>query len=102
VQRVLLAAAAAAGLLVTYVDSRPNWDDTGITVFALLFLSGIIGLFVRLRPWLFGLAIGIWLPLGAIILTHDLRFLGVLVFPMAGVYAGWGLRRLAIKPPPSS
>jgi hypothetical protein len=100
-QRVLLAAASAVGLLMAYVDSRPNWDDTGVTAFALLFFSGIIGLLVRRRPWLYGLAVGVWLPLRAIILTHDLRFLIVLVVPLAGVYAGWGFRKSAAKPPPA-
>ena len=33
---LLLLGALATGLAITYVDSRPTWDDTGVTVFALL------------------------------------------------------------------
>src|SRR5689334_18066823 len=31
-QKILLAIAVIAGLFYAYVDSRPTWDDTGITV----------------------------------------------------------------------
>ncbi|MGA2533685.1 MAG: hypothetical protein ABSG19_11690 [Candidatus Aminicenantales bacterium] len=101
-QRILLAAALVVGVLIAYVDSLPKWDDTGITVFALVFCAGILGLIVRRRPGLYGLAVGLWLPLRAIILTHDLRFVVVLAFPLAGVYAGWGLHKLIAKTPPLS
>lgn len=96
-QRILLAAALVVGLLIAYVDSLPKWDDTGVTVFALVFCAGVLGLIVKRRPWLYGLAVGLWLPLRAIILTHDFRFLAVLLFPLAGVYAGWGLQKLIAK-----
>jgi hypothetical protein len=101
-QRALLAAALAVGLLIAYVDSLPKWDDTGITVFALVFCGGILGLVVRRRPWLYGLAVGLWLPLRAIVLTHDFKFVGVLAFPLAGAYAGWGLHKLIAKSSPPS
>jgi len=101
-QRILLAAAMVVGLLIAYVDSLPKWDDTGITVFALVFCGGILGLIIRRRPWLYGLAVGLWLPLRAIILTHDARFVVVLAFPLAGVYAGWGLQKLIAKSSPLS
>jgi hypothetical protein len=100
-QKALLAAALAVGLLLTYVDSLPTWDETGITAFALLLSAGVIGLFVRRRPWLFGLAIGLWIPLRGVLLAHDFRFLIVLLFPLAGVYAGWALGRQARKLPES-
>ena len=94
-QKGLLVAALAAGLLIAWVDSRPGWDDAGITVFALFLSAGIIGLFVRRRAWLFGLAVGIWLSLWEILVTGDPLFLVLLAFPMAGVHAGWALRLLA-------
>jgi hypothetical protein len=96
-QRILLAVAVVVGLLVAYVDSLPKWDDTGITVFALVFCGGVLGLVVRRRPWLYGLAVGLWLPLRAIVMTHDLKFVVVLAFPLAGAYAGWGLQKLIAK-----
>ena len=93
-QLVLLAAAAAVGLLIAFIDSRPTWNDSGITALALLLSGGLIGLFIRRRPWLFSLALGVWIPLRGIFLAHDSRFLIVLLFPLAGVYAGWALIKL--------
>jgi hypothetical protein len=99
-QKVYFMAALAAGLLIAYVDSLPHWDDTGLTVFALLLTSGIIGLLVQRRPWLFRLAIGLPLPLHAILVSGDFKMLIVLLFPLVGVYAGWGLHRLLQKTSP--
>jgi hypothetical protein len=39
--RALLPLALGFGLLIAYVDSRPNWDDTGVTALALLAGSGL-------------------------------------------------------------
>ena len=91
-QRILLLAAVLLGWLITYVDTRPTWDDTGITVFALLIGSGMIGLLAERRPWLFALAVGVWLPAWYIVTTHNLSMLIVLAFPFVGVYLGWALR----------
>ena len=33
---LVLAVGIAVGVAIAYVDSRPNWDDAGITAFALL------------------------------------------------------------------
>ncbi len=94
-QKVLLAAAVLAGILTAYVDSRPGWDDTGITA-GLLFLTGsVVGLLVSSRPWLFALALGIWLPLAGVAFRHDFLMLVTLFIPFLGVYLGWGLRLLA-------
>jgi len=88
-QRVLLIVAVIVGLLITYLDSRPNWDDAGITAFSLLLSAAILGLFVERRAWLYGLAIGVWIPVIQIFETHDFKLVLVLIFPIAGVYAGW-------------
>jgi hypothetical protein len=97
-QKTLLGAALASGVCVAWMDSLARWDDAGVTVFALLLSAGIIGFFVRRRAWLFGLAVGLWIPLKGVFLSHDLRFLAVLLIPLAGVYAGRGFRRLARGP----
>jgi hypothetical protein len=96
--KILLAATLATGLLIAWIDSRPGWDDAGMTAFTLLLGAAIIGLFVRRRPWVFGLAIGLWLPFRGLLLAHDLRFLFVLLFPLAGVYAGFAIRRFSSGP----
>lgn len=94
--RVLFILAVAVGLGIAFVDSRPTWDDTGVTVLALLVSAGLFGLAQPGRPWLWALAIGIWIPLGAVLRSHSIgsiMMLVVLVFPLAGAYAGMALRR---------
>ncbi len=90
-QKILLFGSMVLGVLIAYVDSRPTWDDTGITVLALLAGGGIIGLLLQKRPWLYALAFGIWIPLFSLLFKHDPLMLIVLIFPFIGVYAGWVL-----------
>ena len=95
-QSVLLAIAVLAGLFSAYVDSRPTWDDTGILAGGLLIVSGLLTLLGHRRPWLIALAVGIWIPLHDIYLSHDVRMLLVLLFPLVGAYGGW-LVRMGIR-----
>ncbi len=90
-QKILFVIALAAGLSIAFVDSRPTWDDTAITVAALLVCGGIIGLLIKRRPWLYALALGLWLPLWEGIASRNFTILIVLIFPFIGVYAGWAL-----------
>jgi hypothetical protein len=41
-QKILLAIAVITGLFITYVDSLPNWDDTGITAGAIPLTCGLL------------------------------------------------------------
>jgi hypothetical protein len=41
--KVLFVAALAIGAGITYVDSRPNWDDAGVTAAAILVSCGTLG-----------------------------------------------------------
>jgi HAAS len=91
-QSILLAVGVLAGLFSAWVDSRPNWDDTGILVGGLLLVSGLLTLLGHRRPWLIALAVGIWIPLHDIYLSHDPRMLVVLLIPFLGAYAGWAVR----------
>ena len=88
-QTILLAVAVLAGLFSAYVDSSPNWDDTGILAGGLLLISGLLTLLGHRKPWLIALAVGIWIPLHDIYLSHDPRMLLVLLFPLVGAYGGW-------------
>jgi hypothetical protein len=83
-------------LFSAYVDSRPNWDDTGILVGGLLLVSSLLTLLGHRRPWLIALAIGIWIPIYEIYLTHDFKMLIILLIPFIGAYGGW-LVRLGIQ-----
>jgi len=91
-QSILLAVAVLAGLFSAWVDSRPNWDDTGILVGGLLLVSGLLTLLGGRRPWLIALAVGIWIPLHDIYLSHNPWMLVVLLVPFVGAYAGWAVR----------
>jgi len=95
-QNILLAVAVVFGLFSAYVDSRPNWDDTGLLVVGLVIASGLITLLGHRRPWLIGLAIGIWIPIYEIYLTHDFMMLIILLIPFVGAYVGW-LVRLGVQ-----
>jgi hypothetical protein len=90
---LVLAGALLIGLSIAYVDSRPAWDDSGITAFALLAAGGLIGLLVRRRPWLYALVLGVWIPLWGAIVKGNFGLALVLPIPFAGVYLGWWLRR---------
>jgi hypothetical protein len=92
-QTILLAVAVLAGLFSAYVDSRPTWDDTGILAGGLLIVSGLLTLLGHRKPWLIALAVGIWIPLHDIYLSHDFRLLLVLLFPLFGAYGGWLVRQ---------
>jgi hypothetical protein len=91
---VLLAVAVAGGLFIAWIDSRPNWDDTGITVGLVFSFAAMLGTASRRRPWLWGLAVGGWIPLAGLLLRGEPATLLALVAGMAGAYAGAGIRRL--------
>ena len=91
-QNILLAVAVLAGLFSAYIDSRPTWDDTGLLVIGMIFVSGLLTLLGHRRPWLIALAIGIWIPARQIFLTHDFRLLVILLIPFIGAYGGWLVR----------
>ena len=90
--KVLLILAVLCGLFLAYVDSRPTWDDTGITAGSLLLSAGLFTLLGHPRPWLIALAVGLWIPLLYIYLNQQFGMLLVLLIPLIGAYAGWAVR----------
>jgi hypothetical protein len=90
----LFISAVLLGILIAWVDSHPTWDDAGITAFAILGVSGLLGFFSPHKPWVWALAVGIWIPLAAIFFTHNYGGLIVLVFAFVGAYGGMLARRL--------
>ena len=92
---VVPVAALLAGVAIGFVDSRPTWDDTGVTAVSLLLAAGVLA---ATRPrlwWLAGLLVG--LPvLGFNYLAHG-RFDSAIAiaFALAGAGAGaWLGRRI--------
>jgi hypothetical protein len=92
--KVLLPIGVGLGLLIAYVDSRPNWDDTGITALALFGSSGVWGVLGQDRPWLWALAIGLWVPLFGIVSARNYAALLALLFTFAGAYAGMAFGKM--------
>ncbi len=91
-QKILLAIATSFGLFITYVDSQPTWDDTGITAGTILLLCGLIALIGYQRPWLLALVVGAWIPLYGLFFTHNFASILALIIAFAGAYAGWAFR----------
>jgi hypothetical protein len=96
VQRVLCAVAVGLGLLLGYVDSRPTWDDTGISAGLLLISSGILGALGPERPWLWALCVGIWILVFGISTGMNFGSLIALAVAFAGAYSGMLVRRAVI------
>ena len=98
-QKLLFVLAVMIGLFIAFVDSRPTWDDTGITAGMMLLSSGLLTLLGYRRPWLIALAIGLWTPLYETYLSRNFSFPGVILFPLfvllrplVGAYMGWAAR----------
>jgi hypothetical protein len=91
-QKTLLIVALALGGVFTYVDNLPTWDDTGLMVAALLVISGVLGFLGPNRPWLWALALGVWIPVMGIVRTQNLSTIVALVFTFIGAYAGMAVR----------
>jgi hypothetical protein len=99
----VLTASLLFGFAISWMDNRPNWDDTGVTAFALLLTGGAMGLLVPRRPWLWAIAIWLWLPAWNIAKAGAIQpamifWLIVLAFPMAGALAGTFVRRRRARP----
>jgi hypothetical protein len=94
---VLLGSAIALGLAIAWMDSRPHWDDDGITAGCLLLSAGLLGLIGPRRPWLWALGIGLWVPLYLFVekptLGSALGGCVILAIPVVGAYAGMAVRR---------
>jgi hypothetical protein len=85
--------AVALGLLIAYVDSRPSWDDTGVTAAAVLLTCALFGAAGPRRPWLWALAVGLWIPLFGIVSARNYGSLLALLVAFVGAYVGMAFRR---------
>ena len=96
--------AVGIGLLAAYVDSRPNFDYTGVLAIGILFACFVVGAIGLKHPWLYALSIGIWIPLHNIIANQNYGSLLALAFAFIGAYLGaWvGFTILKLKQPESN
>ena len=103
--RFVLLAGIMMGIAIAYVDSRPTWDDTGVTACALMVAGGVCGLVAPRRPWRYALAVGVWIAVFALSRSASaaaLVMLIVVMFPLAGAYAGAAMRRAVLRTSESS
>ncbi len=84
----LIVVSILVGWLIALVDSRPGWDDTGVTAGALLLASFTIALAAGRRPWLWALLVGVWTPL--LELSASGQPASLIALAVAGVGAGAG------------
>lgn len=94
----LLLLAIALGLLIAWVDSRPSWDDSGVTAGMVFLTAAFFGALGPARAPLWALAVGIWIPLFGIILHQNVGSLLALAVAFLGAYAG-ALTRRFVAPP---
>jgi hypothetical protein len=92
-QKFLLGVAIAMGGLISYLQARPNLSDTGITAVILLLVSAFFGFLQPKRPWLFALALGIWVPILGFFRTQSIFAVLALVLAFVGAYSGAALRK---------
>jgi len=91
-QKILLGIAVLSGLFIAYVDSRPTWDDTGITAGAILLICGLIAVFGYRRPWLLALVVGGWITVYGLLFTQNYGAILALAIAFVGAYSGWAVR----------
>jgi hypothetical protein len=84
--------AVVAGAAIAWVDTRPGWDDTGVTA-GVLFVAGGLAAFLGVRWWISALLVA------CPIILAELRgagwgLLAALVFAAGGSVAGTVVRGL--------
>ncbi len=85
---VFVFVALIAGLLIGWLDSRPTWDDTGITVGLIVITCILLGLARPQQAWVWALLVGGWVPVLNIVLHHNYGSVLALAFAFVGAYAG--------------
>jgi uncharacterized membrane protein YccC len=93
---ISLILAIAIGLIIAWIDTRPHWNDTGVTVFLVLLSALVCGYISSQKPWLISLAVSIWVPIFNIIIAHNYGALLALVPGFIGAYIGYLIRKTII------
>jgi hypothetical protein len=75
--------ATTLGIGIAYVDSRPGWDDTGVSAFLVFLASGLCGYIAPQKPWIPALVFS----------NYNMTSLLALIPAFAGAYAGSVVRR---------
>lgn len=86
--------ASSLGILIAWVDSRPTWDDTGITAGVILLVTAVFGALDPAHAWVWALAVGAWVPLIGIFQHNHYGSLIALAIAVLGAFGGALARRL--------
>ena len=87
-------AASALGFALGLVDSRPTWDDTGISAGALVVMCVVFGAIRPVPAWVSAVALAAWIPVLNMARTGNFSSLMVLPIAVVAAYLGRGLSRL--------
>ena len=98
---IMIGAALVLGAGIAFVDTRPNWDDTGITAAAVAICCGALAVVQPRRAWLHAACVAGCVFIANVIAARN--FGAALVFVPAFVGAGLGsalgrLRDIAGQP----
>ena len=86
--------ALVAGVAIAWMDTRPRWDDAGITA-GCVALTAALASASGARPWLVVLFVA-----GPVVIAEIAGGFGVLfavVMAVFGAAVGWGLRRTVVR-----
>jgi len=95
---LLAVASILVGLSIGYVDSRPTWDDAGITVSLILLTSAMAAGLSGRRPWLWAVLIGAGVPAFEITGRGGPASLVALLIAALGSAAGYALAGVGERP----
>jgi hypothetical protein len=82
---IVPAVGLAAGFGIAYIDSRPTWDDAGITAAAVFLVAGVLG---AVRPPLSGLAVGLPIPAMNVVLRSTYGSAAAIAIALVGAGTG--------------
>ena len=89
----LVALALAIGIAIAWIDSRPGWDDTGITVGLLALGALLVAALDGRRAWLWTLLVGAPLPIVEVPGSGSAAPLVALLFAAVGAAIGLVISR---------
>lgn len=99
--RPVLLVALVCGAVIGYVDSRPTWDDTGVTVGVIALVCGLLGAVAPDRPWLWAVAVGGWVPAFDWLCNGNLESLAAVGVAFVAAYVGMAVG-LGVRAGPES
>ena len=91
-QKLLILIAIVIGHMFAYIDSRPDWDDAGVLAVSIAIVCAILAYLYPRRPWIWAIAVGVWIPLHNLVHNGNFGSLLALAFAAAGAYLGAWLR----------